>query len=182
MLISNHVLAGASVGALCPSVPTALGVGVLSHFALDAVPHFGKVAATHRLAVCVVDGLSGLVLCAAVLYRAPAQDRIRVGVGIFGACLPDTDKPLRLFFSNPYHPEWFIRFHGRIQTEHEVWLQEVAVAFMLAGVVGYVFHNHRVAGETFDTRCDKPDPTSKRFLGRIKNKVAAKMFPVVSGL
>ena len=53
-------------------------------------------------------------------------------VGIFGACLPDTDQPYRLFFGRGFHPRWLDRFHSRIQTEH-AWLpQEFLVATALA--------------------------------------------------
>src|ERR1700749_2472794 len=42
MLVTNHVLSGAVIGAASRRVLPAFALGVLSHFALDAVPHWGK--------------------------------------------------------------------------------------------------------------------------------------------
>jgi hypothetical protein len=42
MLVTNHVLSGAVIGAASRRRPAAaFAVGVLSHFALDAAPHWG---------------------------------------------------------------------------------------------------------------------------------------------
>lgn len=42
MLLTNHVLAGAAIGTLLRRRPAlAFGVGVASHLAMDALPHFG---------------------------------------------------------------------------------------------------------------------------------------------
>ena len=41
MLITNHVLSGAVLGAVAPDVGQAATLGFLSHFVLDGLPHFG---------------------------------------------------------------------------------------------------------------------------------------------
>lgn len=41
MLVTNHVLAGAAIGALTRRPGVALGLGVASHLAMDAMPHWG---------------------------------------------------------------------------------------------------------------------------------------------
>src|SRR6185312_1123128 len=41
VLVTTHVLSGAVIGALAPDVPAALSRGFVSHFVLDAVPHWG---------------------------------------------------------------------------------------------------------------------------------------------
>ena len=116
MLITNHVLSGAVVGALARDVPQAAGLGFASHFALDAVPHFG-VDDEHLLKVAVPDGLLGLAAIAVVARATPRHRLLPVLAGIFGACLPDLDKPGRVFFSRSPFPRWFDRAHAAIQDE-----------------------------------------------------------------
>ena len=42
MLLTNHVLSGALIGALARRPLPAFAAGVASHFVLDAVPHWGE--------------------------------------------------------------------------------------------------------------------------------------------
>ncbi len=46
MLLTNHVLSGALIGALARRPLPAFALGVASHFVLDAVPHWGEWAAS----------------------------------------------------------------------------------------------------------------------------------------
>jgi hypothetical protein len=116
VLITNHVLSGAVLGWLAPSVPAAAATGFASHFALDAVPHFG-VADPHFLKVAVPDGLLGLAAIGVVAATTPRHRRLRVLAGIAGACLPDLDKPSRQFTGRSPFPAWFDRGHSRLQRE-----------------------------------------------------------------
>lgn len=116
MLITNHVLSGAALGWLAPSVPAAAGAGFVSHFALDAVPHFG-VTDPHFMKVAVPDGLLGLAAIGVVAATTPRQRRQRVLAGIAGACLPDMDKPSRQFTGRSPFPAWFDRGHAGLQRE-----------------------------------------------------------------
>ena len=116
MIITNHVLTGAVAGALAPSVPAAVAAGVASHFALDAVPHFG-VPDRHFMKLAVPDGLVGLAAIAVVAARTPRGRRLRVLAGVFGACLPDMDKPGRQFFGRSPFPPGLDRWHASIQSE-----------------------------------------------------------------
>lgn len=116
MLITNHVLSGAVLGAVSGNAKDAFVHGFLSHFALDAVPHFG-VADEHFLRLAVADGLVGLTTIYVIARRTPANRRLRVLAGIAGACLPDLDKPGRQFFDRSPFPRWFDRAHAAVQTE-----------------------------------------------------------------
>jgi hypothetical protein len=116
MLITNHVLSGAVVGALSPDVVSAVGRGFVSHFALDALPHFG-VEDEHLMKVAVPDGLVGLAAIYAVARATPRSRLLPVLGGVFGACLPDIDKPARQFFGRSPFPRWFDRAHTAIQPE-----------------------------------------------------------------
>jgi hypothetical protein len=116
MLITNHVLSGAVVGALSPDVVSAVGRGFVSHFALDALPHFG-VDEEHLMKVAVPDGLVGLAAIYAVARATPRDRLLPVLGGIFGACLPDIDKPAQQFFGRSPFPRWFDKAHSVIQPE-----------------------------------------------------------------
>lgn len=117
MLVTNHVLSGALVGAASPGPVAAFTVGVLSHFALDMVPHWGEVDFDEMVPIGVRDGLVGLAAMAIVHAATPKERQVRVLAGMAGAAFPDLDKPSTLFFGGSPFPAWFDRFHVRIQRE-----------------------------------------------------------------
>jgi hypothetical protein len=117
VLITNHVLGGALVALASPGTTSAFGAGVVSHFAMDVVPHWGDPDQEVFLRVAVVDGLVGLATMALVARLAPAERRATVVAGMLGACLPDADKPSELFFGRSPFPVAVDRFHKAIQTE-----------------------------------------------------------------
>jgi hypothetical protein len=143
VLVTTHVLSGAVIGALAPDVETALVRGFVSHFVLDAIPHWGT-APEDMLRVAVPDGLVGLVAIAAVGRAASPARRVAVLAGVFGACLPDVDKPAELFFGRSPFPRWFDWFHAVIQHEREHrWRREVATAAGMAVLAGAVLRATR---------------------------------------
>lgn len=129
MLITNHVLSGALLGLAARGPGTAVGMGLVSHFVLDAVPHFG-VREEHLMRAAVPDGLLGLATIAVIATRTPPAHRVRVLAGIVGACLPDLDKPGRQFFDASPFPAAVDRFHAGIQSEslHRFPVEVVAAA------------------------------------------------------
>jgi hypothetical protein len=129
VLITNHVLAGALVGAVSRGPVSAFVTGVASHFALDVVPHFGDIDDDEFLRVAVVDGLVGLTALGLVWRHTAADGRTRVLAGMLGSCAPDADKPSLLFFGRSPFPAVLDRFHAVIQRESRRRLpQEVALA------------------------------------------------------
>ncbi len=129
MLVTNHVLAGALIGAASPGPASAFVAGFGSHFAMDVVPHWGDDSIF--LQVAVPDGLVGATTMA-LLFRTARGRRLRVAAGMAGAVLPDLDKPANLFFGRSPFPERFDRFHGEIQRESTRRLpQEFVVAALL---------------------------------------------------
>jgi hypothetical protein len=118
VLLTNHVLSGALIGALVRHPAAAFAVGAASHFALDAVPHWGDWGSTRRfLQVAVPDGLISLAAVGAIAALSPAERRPAVVAGMAGAALPDIDKPTTLFFGWSPFPGAVDRFHRRIQPE-----------------------------------------------------------------
>jgi hypothetical protein len=118
VLLTNHVLSGALIGALAGRPASAFTAGVTSHFLLDAVPHWGKWGTRRRfLRVAVADGLTSLAAVAALTALSPAERRPAVLAGITGAALPDIEKPTKLFLGWSPFPAAVDRFHSRIQRE-----------------------------------------------------------------
>jgi hypothetical protein len=125
MLVTNHVMSGAVIGAAVRRPLPAFAFGVASHFVLDAMPHWGEWESDkHFLRVAVVDGLTGLaamgVVTRAVLRTRPVgRGKLAASVvlGMAGAALPDLDKPAHVIFKRKLWPDAVNRFHSRIQDE-----------------------------------------------------------------
>lgn len=132
MLVTNHVLSGALVGAVAPGPVTAFAAGVVSHFALDMVPHWGDVTFDEMVPIGVRDGLVGLAVMGLVARMTPPARRTRVVAGMAGAAFPDLDKPSLLFFGRSPFPARLDRFHADIQREsRDRMAQEVLVGASL---------------------------------------------------
>jgi len=128
-LITNHVLGGALIGLASPGAPTAFGLGVASHVAMDLTPHWGDPDQEVFLRVAVIDGLVGLATMACVARMTPHGRRTAVVAGMLGACLQDADKPCDLFFGRSPFPAAVDRFHVAIQRESRRRMpQEIASA------------------------------------------------------
>lgn len=118
VLLTNHVLSGALIGAVVRRPVPAFAAGVASHFVLDAVPHWGDWGSIRRfLQVAVPDGLIGLAAMGTLAALAPAERRPAVLAGMIGAALPDADKPSKLWFGFTPWPPAIDEFHQRIQPE-----------------------------------------------------------------
>ena len=117
MLVTNHVLSGAAIGAVVRRPVPAFVLGVASHFALDAVPHWGQFQGRGFLKVAVPDGLAGLAVMGAMTAIAPADRRAAVAAGMAGAAFPDLDKPSTLWFGRSPFPRAWDHFHMAVQRE-----------------------------------------------------------------
>ncbi|MEO5709008.1 MAG: hypothetical protein ABIQ59_04215 [Nocardioidaceae bacterium] len=135
MLITNHVLAGAVVGHVVPGPVSAFAVGVASHFAMDAVPHWGDGPLRNVLHIAVVDGLVGGSLLLLVARATSRERRTTAVAGMLGAAFPDSDKPWDLFIGGSPFPAGFDRFHAGIQTESP---RRLPQEFLVAGTLGLV--------------------------------------------
>jgi hypothetical protein len=140
MLVTNHVLSGAVIGAASRRRPvSAFALGVLSHFALDAVPHWGKWRGRPSfMEVAVSDGLAGLAVMGTMTALAPRDARLAVLAGMAGAALPDLDKPSIVFFGRSPWPRVVDRIHMGIQHEapHRLKYELAAAAVFCAAAVG----------------------------------------------
>jgi hypothetical protein len=118
VLLTNHVLSGALIGAVARRPVPAFAAGVASHFVLDAIPHWGDWGSQRRfMRVAVPDGLVSLAVMGALTAASPPGRRAAVLAGMTGAALPDADKPTTIWFGWSPFPAAVDRFHARIQDE-----------------------------------------------------------------
>jgi hypothetical protein len=139
VLVTNHVLSGALIGAVAPTPARAFALGVVSHFVLDAVPHWGDWGSQRRfLRIAVPDGLTGLAVMGVATAVSPPERRAAVLAGMAGAAVPDLDKPAMLWFGRSPWPSAIDRFHAAIQDEaSDRFGREMAfmAAFAVAGLI-----------------------------------------------
>jgi hypothetical protein len=146
VLVTNHVLAGAAIGALVKRPLPALALGVASHIAMDRIPHWGlshedsqgdPMKSPKFLRVAYRDGFAGLAAMGAAFGLARGR-RLPVLAGMVGGALLDLDKPGKHFVGFSPFPRAVDKFHADIQAgrEHDHKMgQELAVAAGLAAVV-----------------------------------------------
>jgi hypothetical protein len=146
VLVTNHVLAGAAIGVLVKRPLPALALGVVSHVAMDRIPHWGLAHEDRQgdfmrnpkfLRVAYRDGFAGLAAMGAAFGLARGR-RLPVLAGMVGAALLDLDKPSRHFVGRSPFPKAVDNFHAHIQEgrEHDHKMgQEFAVAAGLAALV-----------------------------------------------
>jgi len=138
VLLTNHVLSGALIGALARRPLPAFAAAAASHFVLDAVPHWGDWRSRRRfLQVAVPDGLISLALMGAFAAASPPERRLAVLAGMTGAALPDADKPTNLWFGWSPFPRAVDRFHSRIQREasHRAYVELLAAGALTAAAL-----------------------------------------------
>lgn len=134
--MTNHVLSGALIGATVSRPSAAFTLGVLSHFALDTVPHWGDWESKHHfMSVAVPDGLTGVAAIAVFAAASPPGRRLAVLAGMAGAALPDLDKPSVIWFGRSPFPATVDRFHASIQHEAQ---HRAGREFATAAVLGVV--------------------------------------------
>jgi hypothetical protein len=150
VFVTSHVLAGAVIGRAAARHPiAAFGVGLISHIAMDACPHWGIPEdepgwSEQFLRVARCDGCAAMAAMAVGAGLSPGRSRRAVIAGMFGAALPDADKPMEYFFGvNPF-PEPVRRFHKWIQREapHRM-PHEIVTAAILAVVALQALRSRR---------------------------------------
>jgi hypothetical protein len=144
VFVTNHVLAGALIGRYLGRHPAgAFGVGVVSHFLMDACPHWGFVGEDDEepdwerlLPIARCDGCLGLAAMAVGAGLAPGPSKKAVVAGMAGAAFPDLDKPAKYFLGFDPFPEPIRRLHKRVQNQapHRMNQELVTGTVLLLGV------------------------------------------------
>ena len=152
MFVTNHVLSGVAIGRALRRRPVAaFACGVVSHLALDAVPHWGcsttvPGGAERFLAVARRDGLLALAVLGACAVASERSARRATVAAMVGAALLDLDKPVEHFFGFDPFPAAVSRLHRRVQNEsREGMPNELAVGSALAAAdaLGFVRDRRR---------------------------------------
>ena len=135
--MTTHVLVGAVVGARTRNPATAYGLGVLSHFVLDAVPHWGLDGDHDEfMRIAVRDGLGGLAALVAVAALSPSGSRRSVLAGAIGAATPDLDAPYAEITGRGLWPRPVKWFHGVIQRESPERMRQELATLAAAALLG----------------------------------------------
>lgn len=92
MILTSHMLVGAALGAHLPNIWTAFGLGLVSHYLLDAIAHWDYLSyvniknAVHRQKISI--DLAILIITTLILVWWLGPKTI-ILAGILGALLPD---------------------------------------------------------------------------------------------
>lgn len=103
MFLTVHAAAGVAIGTFVPNVPLAFGLGLLSHFLLDRVPHYDPPMAPGTakdgvlrhpvfrrfMAIAAVDLALAAMLTTVLAKSLPHIAWINLAAGAFGGVLPD---------------------------------------------------------------------------------------------
>lgn len=148
MTATNHTLTGAVLGLAAGSVLpwwAVLPLAVLTHYAMDALPHFGQrnneAAALNRLKwLLPLDAAVALAVLLALFFARPPYWLLAVAAGVLCAS-PDLLRVGR--FTRFLHRgeivranDWQARFHRYIQWGEWLWGAWVELAWFMA--LGYV--------------------------------------------
>lgn len=117
MIITPHMLVGAAIGIYSPGIAPAFGFGVLSHYLLDALPHWDylgeiRTSKAQNFLKIVLDFIIGLVAVLALVWDLPQKDLIIAGV--MGTLLPDC---VQFIYQNLFKNRilgFLYRFHNSI--------------------------------------------------------------------
>jgi hypothetical protein len=137
VLATTHVLTGALIGRAVPRRPGRAAVlGVASHLALDALPHWGMWPGTPHLrakflTVAAIDGLTLSGVLALMIRRGRPAAEI---AGALGALALDMDKPTALLGVRQLWPDRVHAVHLGVQRHEQPrrWRVDVTVAAVSA--------------------------------------------------
>ena len=120
----NHALTGAVIGLTIEAPEIAIPIAITSHFALDAMPHYGptvpdevRLVRNRFVALLVADAILCLLLVFLLMIRRP-QNWILAVLCACAAAAPDfwsLRRFIRYRAKQPYHPGRIARFHTKIQ-------------------------------------------------------------------
>jgi hypothetical protein len=148
LFVTNHLLAGVAVGAVCPDRPAlAFTVGFATHLPMDCCRHWGfaggDIHNPRFLRAAIGDACVGTGVLLAALARTRGRGRSATApvlAGALGAAVLDVDKPARLIFGRNPVPGPLQALHHRVQQgveapEH-LWREAVwAAALALVSTV-----------------------------------------------
>jgi len=145
MTAPNHALTGAIIGAVIPNPWLALPLAFLSHFVLDALPHYDVPGDTDEsrinsrlfLQVQIIGGFVLCVMLVAGMWAVHPDNWFVICLAAFLGTSPDLLSAPRFLSVKRTGADlrrqwWFWRFHGRIQwkTGPRLWIVELMWAIV----------------------------------------------------
>lgn len=141
MTATNHAISGAIIGAILP-LPFAIPVAFVSHFILDALPHFGiehYKREDSKFYKYFVMGDSIVALCFAA--SGIVFHKWNMEICGWAAYAPDSTWVLHYFRQgksmNIETKNWFMRFHRVIQRYERPW--GIAIDLLATAVMTPIF-------------------------------------------
>lgn len=136
---SNHVITGALIATSVTSAPVAIPLALLSHFVLDALPHYGdnnrhSWLNRHFTYVLLIDAVIGIAIVLALILLQPANWVLLVVCGLVAVApdaiwLPHYLADRRGNYREPSH---FARFSKWIQWGERPWGIYIEAAWLIA--------------------------------------------------
>ena len=126
MTATNHALTGAAIGLAMHGSWLALPLAFVSHFAVDAIPHFGGgdrllITSNQFRLMLIIDGLLAILLALGIMLAHPANWWV-VDLSAFAAASPDLMWIGRFVQAQRGQKQipiaewnWLMRFHSKIQ-------------------------------------------------------------------
>lgn len=117
MIALNHMLTGTAIALAVRQPALVVPLAFLSHFVLDATPHFGglpfyEYGHKYFPLAMVADGILSVSSVTTVMLLQPLLAPV-IGLGAFFAILPDV---FWLYYYTQGRPKfWFFTFHQKIQ-------------------------------------------------------------------
>jgi hypothetical protein len=152
VLATTHVLTGALIGRVVRRPGRAATLGLVSHVALDALPHWGMWPGTPHirskfLAVAAIDGLTLSAALAVMVRRGRPPAEI---AGALGALVLDLDKPAALLGVRQLWPDPIQAVHLGVQLHEQPqrWRIDVTVAALAALALWATEHHNGTAIST----------------------------------
>ncbi|HET9411834.1 MAG TPA: hypothetical protein VFO38_03240 [Candidatus Saccharimonadales bacterium] len=135
MIGLNHVLTGCAIAIAVKQPLLVAPSALLSHFLLDAIPHFDHTHYRHGskyfFKIMTADTILSVAATILVMWAIPQYAAV-IALGAFFAILPDI---LWVYYYTHNRPAWwFFRFHSKIQwfERPEGAIVEVSYTFFIA--------------------------------------------------
>lgn len=153
MVVTPHLLIGASVGIVFQNYPVVLILSFLSHLILDAIPHLEfstfqpleereKPPSVGEMIFEICEILIGLAILAAIILKTPNWGPVLVGA--FGATLTDLVDNVPFWswrLRKSRFGAWFHRFHNffhwDLETRH--WYLGIPIYMIIFGALLWFF-------------------------------------------
>lgn len=116
MIGLNHVLTGSAIALAVQQPLLVAPLALVSHFVLDAIPHFDHPHYRHGskyfVKIMATDTVISVATVIALMFAVPHLSLV-IALGAFFAILPDI---FWLYYYTHNKPQWwFFRFHSKIQ-------------------------------------------------------------------